>query len=76
MRDATLLHNNLIRGLLKKHQGYEVMKYAGEGSFCLVFPHASDAIEWCMDVQTAYAPSRTRPKCTISPTQMRFSSSI
>jgi len=61
MRDATLLHNNVIRELLKKHQGYEVMmKNAGEGSFCLVFQHAIDALEWCMDVQAEYAPLTTR----------------
>jgi sRNA-binding regulator protein Hfq len=61
MRDATLLHNNVIRELLKKHQGYEVMmKNAGEGSFCLVFQHAIDALEWSMDVQAEYAPLTTR----------------
>jgi hypothetical protein len=25
MRDATLLHNELLRSLLKKHRGYEVV---------------------------------------------------
>jgi hypothetical protein len=60
MRDATLLHNNIVRELLKKHAGYEVMmKNAGEGSFCLVFQHAIDALEWCMDVQSEYVGPRT-----------------
>lgn len=57
MRDATLLHNETLRGLLKKHNGYEVIfirdRNSGEGSFCMVFQQATDAVIWCMEVQQA-----------------------
>jgi hypothetical protein len=57
MKDATLAHNQLLRSLLAKHRGYEVRsakeRNSGEGSFCLVFQEASDAIEWCMETQKA-----------------------
>ncbi len=55
MKDATLLHNNLLRELLKKHQGYEVFftkdRNSGEGSFCIAFQHTTNALEWCSEVQ-------------------------
>lgn len=55
MRDATSMHNDLLRKLLKKHKGYEVGfirdRNSGEGSFCMAFQHTSDALEWCMAVQ-------------------------
>lgn len=55
MRDATVLHNDLLRSLLKKHRGYEVVhsrdRNSGEGSFCLAFQNVSDALEWCMEAQ-------------------------
>jgi len=55
MRDATLLHNETLRTLLKKHHGYEVVflrdRNSGEGSFCMAFQQADDALEWCIDVQ-------------------------
>jgi class 3 adenylate cyclase len=55
MRDATLLHNEILRALLKKHQGYEVVflrdRNSGEGSFCMAFQEAAPAMEWCMEVQ-------------------------
>lgn len=55
MRDATLLHNDLLRSLLKKHRGYEVIllrdRNSGEGSFCLAFQSALDALAWCVEVQ-------------------------
>jgi serine/threonine protein kinase/2',3'-cyclic-nucleotide 2'-phosphodiesterase (5'-nucleotidase family) len=57
MRDATILHNDLIRSLIKKHGGYEgaLLRNAstGEGSFCVAFQEVSPALEWCMDVQQA-----------------------
>lgn len=57
MRDATVIHNNTLRTLLKKHRGYEVVfirdRNNGEGSFCLAFQSPLDALEWCMDVQQA-----------------------
>ncbi|ALD61916.1 Ser/Thr kinase [Mollivirus sibericum] len=70
MRDATLIHNDIIRSSLQRHQGYEVVLHAakkrhsqghgaalqvngGEGSFCLAFQHADDALAWCADVQQA-----------------------
>jgi hypothetical protein len=54
MRDATLVHNEMLRRQLKKHHGYEVIflrKSSGEGSFCMAFADPVDALEWCMDVQ-------------------------
>jgi hypothetical protein len=57
MRDATLLHNETLRAALKRHKGYEVVflrdRNSGEGSFCMAFQHASDALAWCCDVQRA-----------------------
>ncbi len=55
MKDATVLHNKLLRMLLKKHQGYEVLfirdRNSGEGSFCMAFQHTINALEWCEEVQ-------------------------
>jgi hypothetical protein len=57
MRDATLVHNETLRGALKKHRGYEVVfikdRNSGEGSFCMAFQQASDALAWCSEVQQA-----------------------
>jgi len=57
MRDATVLHNAALRGLLKHHRGYEVVfirnRNSGEGSFCMAFQNAADALAWCLDVQQA-----------------------
>jgi class 3 adenylate cyclase len=57
MRDATLLHNETLRNALKKHRGYEVVfirdRNSGEGSFCMAFQQASDALAWCSEVQQA-----------------------
>jgi class 3 adenylate cyclase len=57
MRDATVLHNAALRGLLRKHNGYEVIfirdRNSGEGSFCMAFQQAADALAWCLDVQQA-----------------------
>ncbi len=55
MKDATLLHNNLLRKLLKKHQGYEALfirgRNSGEGSFCMAFQQTIKALEWCSEAQ-------------------------
>jgi hypothetical protein len=56
MRDATILHNDIARDLLKKHAGYEVISFSkdrnsGEGSFCMAFQNVANALEWCMEVQ-------------------------
>jgi class 3 adenylate cyclase len=62
MRDATLLHNDVLRAALKRHHGYESVTPApssssqgggGEGSFCMAFRQAADALAWCADVQRA-----------------------
>jgi hypothetical protein len=57
MRDATLLHNDALREALKRHRGYEVVfirdRNSGEGSFCMAFQQAADALAWCSDVQKA-----------------------
>jgi serine/threonine protein kinase len=57
MRDATLMHNETLRAALKKHRGYEVVfirdRNSGEGSFCMAFQSASDAVAWCGEVQQA-----------------------
>lgn len=60
MRDATVLHNDLLRGLLKEHNGYEVVSHLwdnvnrtnGMGSFCMAFQEPKDALAWCTAVQT------------------------
>jgi class 3 adenylate cyclase len=55
MRDATFLHNDILRRALQKHRGYEVVfikdKNSGEGSFCMAFQHSTDALAWCSEVQ-------------------------
>jgi class 3 adenylate cyclase len=57
MRDATLHHNETLRTVLKRHHGYEVVflrdRNSGEGSFCMAFQLASDAVAWCCEVQQA-----------------------
>jgi len=62
MRDATLLHNQILRSLITKYRGYEVRSSAntarhhhttGEGSFCIVFQDLVDALHWCGEAQTA-----------------------
>jgi hypothetical protein len=57
MRDATLVHNDTLRAALKRHRGYEVVflrdRNSGEGSFCMAFQQAHDALAWCADVQQA-----------------------
>ncbi|ELR24201.1 serine/threonine protein kinase [Acanthamoeba castellanii str. Neff] len=60
MRDATLLHNETLRAVLKRqNRGYEVVfagdrsGCSGEGSFCMAFQHASDALAWCCGAQLA-----------------------
>jgi hypothetical protein len=59
MRDATLLHNETLRAVMKRqNRGYEVV-FAGDRSgcsgegFCMAFQHASDALAWCCGAQLA-----------------------
>jgi class 3 adenylate cyclase len=71
MRDATAAHNDLVRSLIARHGGYEAgtgrERNTGEGSFCVVFTRAHDALRWCADVQRALlsvdwpAPLLTHP---------------
>jgi len=54
MKDATLMHNKLLRDALKEFKGYEVtlMKDGGgEGSFCMAFQKAHNALKWAVAVQ-------------------------
>jgi class 3 adenylate cyclase len=57
MRDATAAHNDLLRSLATKYGGYEGgvgrERNTGEGSFCLVFVRAFDALRWCVEAQNA-----------------------
>jgi class 3 adenylate cyclase len=57
MRDATAAHNDLLRSLAAKYGGYEGgvgrERNTGEGSFCLVFVRAFDALRWCVEAQNA-----------------------
>jgi hypothetical protein len=57
MRDATLMHNQVLRGALRRYRGYEVAflrdRNSGEGSFCMAFQQVTDALAWCSDVQRA-----------------------
>jgi hypothetical protein len=58
MKDATLLHNETLRGLVKEHSGYEVVfvrdRNSGEGSFCVAFQRTEDALKWCMACQQVH----------------------
>jgi class 3 adenylate cyclase len=69
MRDATLMHNELLRSLLRKHRGYEVVflrdRNSGEGSFCLAFQSVLDAVEWCMEAQHALANTVQWPEALL-----------
>jgi len=54
MKDATLMHNELLRKTLKEFKGYEValMKDGGgEGSFCMAFQKVTKAMKWAVAVQ-------------------------
>lgn len=58
MRDATLLHNELMREQIKQYSGYEVLSFSkehvsGQGYFCIAFQEISDALEWCIAAQQA-----------------------
>lgn len=50
MRTALDLHNALLRSRLENWRGYEV-KTEGD-AFMLAFASPSDALAWCLDVQT------------------------
>jgi len=62
MRDSTLLHNELLRSLLKKYNGYEVVFLSGQGSFCMAFSDPICALSWCIDVQKQLATAVSWPK--------------
>ncbi|BCS82572.1 putative serine/threonine-protein kinase receptor [Cotonvirus japonicus] len=55
MKEATLIYNKTIRDLVTKYQGYESIisreTNTGEGSFCVVFSNADNAIEFAHEVQ-------------------------
>eukprot|EP01087_Luapelamoeba_hula_P007745 TRINITY_DN1900_c1_g1_i1.p1 TRINITY_DN1900_c1_g1~~TRINITY_DN1900_c1_g1_i1.p1 ORF type:complete len:1690 (-),score=189.26 TRINITY_DN1900_c1_g1_i1:61-5130(-) len=57
MRDATILHNNVMRATIKETNGYEVKRQqqataaSGEGSFCVVFKDVIDAVQWVIIAQ-------------------------
>eukprot|EP01087_Luapelamoeba_hula_P003949 TRINITY_DN138_c0_g2_i1.p1 TRINITY_DN138_c0_g2~~TRINITY_DN138_c0_g2_i1.p1 ORF type:complete len:1696 (-),score=223.93 TRINITY_DN138_c0_g2_i1:132-5219(-) len=52
MKEATIVHNQIIRDALARFSGYEVhTQRDGEGSFCVVFQEATDAIAWAVAVQ-------------------------
>jgi tRNA A-37 threonylcarbamoyl transferase component Bud32 len=56
MRDATLIHNYVLRAELKRHRGYEICPSegdSGEGSFMMAFQEVTDALAWSADVQRA-----------------------
>lgn len=65
MRDATLMHNNILRAMMTQHGGYEVVgknkssstrrnSLAGsQGSFCVAFDEVTNALNWCASVQRA-----------------------
>nr|UMO78191.1 Serine/threonine protein kinase [Pandoravirus belohorizontensis] len=60
MRDATLLCNDLLRGLAHARGGVEVAIHggaatAGAGCMCVVFANAARARAWCADAQVALA---------------------
>ncbi len=70
MRDATLLHNEILRNLLRKHQGYEVMfsrdRNTGEGSFCMAFQKTAQAVMWCEEAQQELVRSERWPEQLLS----------
>ena len=49
MREGIRLHNELLRRLLAKHQGYEV-KTEGD-AFMVAFVSPADALAWCLECQ-------------------------
>eukprot|EP01087_Luapelamoeba_hula_P003945 TRINITY_DN138_c0_g1_i2.p1 TRINITY_DN138_c0_g1~~TRINITY_DN138_c0_g1_i2.p1 ORF type:complete len:1733 (-),score=273.96 TRINITY_DN138_c0_g1_i2:43-5241(-) len=57
MKQATILHNTLLRASLQEMNGYEVhlqgdhVLTSGEGSFCIAFQHAADAVRWATTTQ-------------------------
>ncbi|AQN68650.1 protein tyrosine kinase (PTK) family protein [Saudi moumouvirus] len=55
MKDATILHNQIIREVIIKYSGYENYSLKdrnnGEGSFCLIFSSITDAIKCCEEIQ-------------------------
>nr|UMO80404.1 Serine/threonine protein kinase [Pandoravirus aubagnensis] len=57
MRDATLLCNDLLRDLARKHSGVEVGIHGaattGAGCMCVVFCDPARARAWCADAQVA-----------------------
>ncbi|AVK76566.1 serine-threonine kinase [Pandoravirus neocaledonia] len=57
MRDATLLCNDILRDLTRKHSGVEVGVHgaatAGAGCMCVIFCEPTHARAWCADAQVA-----------------------
>ncbi|AVL94173.1 putative serine/threonine protein kinase receptor [Megavirus vitis] len=55
MRDAMVMHNDLIRKIIKLYNGYESYtvnrQSNGEGSFCLIFNTVDDAVKCCENIQ-------------------------
>eukprot|EP01087_Luapelamoeba_hula_P014010 TRINITY_DN4045_c1_g1_i2.p1 TRINITY_DN4045_c1_g1~~TRINITY_DN4045_c1_g1_i2.p1 ORF type:complete len:1175 (+),score=133.84 TRINITY_DN4045_c1_g1_i2:590-4114(+) len=55
MKEATILHNTIIRESLAQYHGYEAGTpregVTGEGSFCIAFQRVEDAINWVIAVQ-------------------------
>eukprot|EP00470_Lotharella_oceanica_P001897 CAMPEP_0170176532 /NCGR_PEP_ID=MMETSP0040_2-20121228/9393_1 /TAXON_ID=641309 /ORGANISM="Lotharella oceanica, Strain CCMP622" /LENGTH=243 /DNA_ID=CAMNT_0010418889 /DNA_START=1 /DNA_END=732 /DNA_ORIENTATION=- len=49
MAEAITIHDNILRGLLKRHKGYEV-RTEGD-AFFVVFGNIIDAFNWCFESQ-------------------------
>nr|UMO78490.1 Serine/threonine protein kinase [Pandoravirus belohorizontensis] len=53
MRDATLLHNDLLRAIGRRHGAHEAAlpRDSSAGTFCMAFAKPLQAAAWCADVQ-------------------------
>ncbi|BCS82726.1 putative serine/threonine-protein kinase [Cotonvirus japonicus] len=55
MHDATIIYNLIIRENITNYDGYESIlsqdRNSGEGSFCVIFKNALNAIDFCENVQ-------------------------
>ncbi|QBZ81599.1 Serine/threonine protein kinase, catalytic domain containing protein [Pandoravirus celtis] len=65
MKDALVEHNLTVRAAVAAHGGYESPfgpnRPAGEGTFCLVFARADDALDFCRTAQTALLDAKWPP---------------
>ncbi|ALR84495.1 putative serine/threonine-protein kinase receptor [Niemeyer virus] len=66
MKNATILYNKLVRSICNEYGGYESLiskeRNSGEGSFCLIFSNAQNAIIFCEELQKQLVSVNWSPK--------------